>query len=204
MGPQAGVVLHVTGQVVMQQGRHRDHAPADHRPATTRRTPLAPAIYHAQRRRAAEPERRVPSSDTTAGAMAAMVALVSSPGPRPRRGKLHLPARSDAAGRCRRRHYRHPRRERSALLSESILRIRMPRPDPLPGDLPRPGRLTYHGLDYLQTSVQYTFVDGSSNFTGGAFSPLAWLLLITATVLVGRLWRLPPVWRRRRAATPTN
>jgi len=80
MGPQAGVVLHVTGQVVMQQGRHRDHAPADHRPATTRRTPLAPAIYHAQRRRAAEPERRVPSSDTTAGAMAAMVALVSSPG----------------------------------------------------------------------------------------------------------------------------
>ena len=80
----------------------------------------------------------------------------------------------------------------------------MPRPDPLPGDLPRPGRLTYDGLDYLQTSVQYTFVDGSSNFAGGAFSPLAWMLLITATVLVGRLWRLPSVWRRRRAATPTN
>ena len=80
-------------------------------------------------------------------------------------------------------------------MSESILRIRMPRPDPLPGD---------HGLDYLQTSVQYTFVDGSSNFAGGAFSPLAWMLLIIATVLVGRLWRLPSVWRRRRAATPTN
>jgi hypothetical protein len=50
--------------------------------------------------------------------------------------------------------------------------------------------------------VEYTFVDGSSNFTGGAFSPLACLLLISAAVIVGRLWRLPSVWRRRRAATP--
>jgi hypothetical protein len=50
--------------------------------------------------------------------------------------------------------------------------------------------------------VEYTFVDGSSNFTGGAFSPLAYLLLISAAVIVGRLWRLPSVWRRRRAATP--
>ena len=28
------------------------------------------------------------------------------------------------------------------------------------------------------------------------------LLLISAAVIVGRLWRLPSVWRRRRAATP--
>ena len=65
------------------------------------------------------------------------------------------------------------------------------------------GTFTWNGIGYLQTSVQYTFVDGSSHFAGGAFSPLAWLLLLIATVLVGRLWRLPSVWRRRRAATRT-
>ena len=64
------------------------------------------------------------------------------------------------------------------------------------------GAFIWNGIDYLQTSVEYTFVDGSSNFTGGAFSPLAYLLLISAAVIVGRLWRLPSVWRRRRAATP--
>src|SRR5664279_3637208 len=32
------------------------------------------------------------------------------------------------------------------------------------------GTLTWKGIDYLQTSVQYTFVHGSSNFAGGAFS----------------------------------
>jgi len=63
------------------------------------------------------------------------------------------------------------------------------------------GTFTWNGIDYLQTSVRYTFVDGSSHFAGGAFSPLAWLLWMIATVLVGRLWRLPSVWRRRRAAT---
>jgi hypothetical protein len=66
------------------------------------------------------------------------------------------------------------------------------------------GTFTWSGIDYLQTSVRYTFVNGSSEFVGGAFSPLAWLLWIIATVLVGRLWRLPSVWHRRRAATPTT
>jgi hypothetical protein len=61
------------------------------------------------------------------------------------------------------------------------------------------GTFTWHGIGYLQTSVQYTFVDGSSHFTGGALTPLAWLLGAIATVVVGRLWRLPSVWRRRRA-----
>jgi hypothetical protein len=72
----------------------------------------------------------------------------------------------------------------------------------LPSTHTSPARLIWNGIDCLQTSVEYTFVDGSSNFTGGAFSPLAYLLLISAAVIVGRLWRLPSVWRRRRAATP--
>ena len=65
------------------------------------------------------------------------------------------------------------------------------------------GTFTWTGIDYLQTSVGYTFVDGSSHFVGGAFSPLACLLLTIAALLVGRLWRLPSVWRRRRASTRT-
>jgi hypothetical protein len=62
------------------------------------------------------------------------------------------------------------------------------------------GTFTWRGIDYLQTSVRYTFVDGSGHFVGGAFSPLTWLLWIIGTVLVGRLWRLPSLWRRRRAS----
>ena len=60
------------------------------------------------------------------------------------------------------------------------------------------GTFTWNGVRYLQTAVHYTFVDGSNDFVGGAFSPLAWLVWVTATVLVGRLWRVPSVWRRRR------
>lgn len=62
------------------------------------------------------------------------------------------------------------------------------------------GSYSWSGIQYLQTSVHYTFVDGHASFNGGAFSPLTWLLWLIATVLVGRLWALPAVWRRRRAA----
>ena len=62
------------------------------------------------------------------------------------------------------------------------------------------GHFTWHGISYLQTPVKYTFANGSAEFAGGALSPLAWLLLIVAAALVGRLWRLPSAWRRRRSA----
>jgi hypothetical protein len=61
------------------------------------------------------------------------------------------------------------------------------------------GHFTWHRISYLQTPVKYTFANGSE-FAGGALSPLAWLLLIVAAALVGRLWRLPSVRRRRRSA----
>ena len=48
------------------------------------------------------------------------------------------------------------------------------------------GTFTWNGIDYLQASVEYTFIDGSSNFVGGVFSPSPAALVI-ATVLVGRL-----------------
>ena len=46
-------------------------------------------------------------------------------------------------------------------------------------------------------TVTYTFVDGSGTSVGGAWTPLAWALWIGATIVVGRLWRVVPMWRHR-------
>jgi hypothetical protein len=61
------------------------------------------------------------------------------------------------------------------------------------------GTFTWSGIHYVQASVTYTFVNGKGDYVGGAWTPLAWAIWIVATVLVGRLWRVVPVWRRRRA-----
>lgn len=61
------------------------------------------------------------------------------------------------------------------------------------------GTYTWSGIEYLQTEVTYTFVNGHGTYTGGAMAPLSWVLLIVGTVLVGRLWRAVPAWRRRAA-----
>ncbi|MDQ1463091.1 MAG: hypothetical protein QOC73_32 [Actinomycetota bacterium] len=60
------------------------------------------------------------------------------------------------------------------------------------------GTFTWSGIHYLQDTVTYTFADGKGSSVGGAWTPLAWALWIVATVLVGRLWRVASVWRRRR------
>jgi hypothetical protein len=59
------------------------------------------------------------------------------------------------------------------------------------------GTFTWEGIRYLQSSVTYTFVDGSWSSVGGAWTPLAWGIWLAATVLVGRLWRVASTWRRR-------
>ena len=61
------------------------------------------------------------------------------------------------------------------------------------------GTFTWSGIRYLQDTVTYTFVNGKGDFVGGAWTPMAWAIWIVATVLVGRLWRVVPLWRRRRA-----
>jgi hypothetical protein len=61
------------------------------------------------------------------------------------------------------------------------------------------GTFTWPGIRYLQDTVTYTFVDGDGDYVGGAWTPLAWAIWIIATVLVGRLWRVASMWRRRRA-----
>ena len=69
----------------------------------------------------------------------------------------------------------------------------------LAGDPTADGTFTWPGIDYLQTEVTYTVSGGEHSSTGGAFTPLTWALLVIGTVLVGRLWRAVPAWRRRRA-----
>ena len=59
------------------------------------------------------------------------------------------------------------------------------------------GTFRWHGIRYLQDTVTYTFVDGSGTSVGGAWTPLAWALWIGATIVVGRLWRVVPMWRHR-------
>lgn len=60
------------------------------------------------------------------------------------------------------------------------------------------GTYTWAGISHLQSAVTYTFVDGHGSSVGGAWTPLAYVLWLIATVLVGRLWRLVPMWRARR------
>jgi hypothetical protein len=59
------------------------------------------------------------------------------------------------------------------------------------------GTFTWSGIRYLQDTVTYTFANGKGSSVGGAMTPLAWALWIIATVLVGRLWRVVSLWRRR-------
>ncbi|MGZ4410201.1 MAG: hypothetical protein ACXVHL_36570 [Solirubrobacteraceae bacterium] len=61
------------------------------------------------------------------------------------------------------------------------------------------GTYTWGGISHLQSTVTYTFIHGHGTWTGGAFTPLFYILWIGATVLVGRLWRALPAWRRRHA-----
>jgi hypothetical protein len=66
------------------------------------------------------------------------------------------------------------------------------------------GTFTWPGIRYLQDTVTFTFVNGRGSSVGGAWTPLTWFIWIVGTVLVGRLWRLASMWRRRRATTTAS
>ena len=69
----------------------------------------------------------------------------------------------------------------------------------LAGNPSADGTFHWEGVSMLQTAVTYTVGDGEQSFVGGAFSPVAWALLVAGTVLVGRLWRLLPRYRAARS-----
>jgi len=54
------------------------------------------------------------------------------------------------------------------------------------------GSFSWNGIPYLLDDVAFTFLDGASTSVGGAWHPLAYILLILVSVLAGRLWRLRP------------
>ncbi|MCU1398902.1 MAG: hypothetical protein JWN62_2011 [Acidimicrobiales bacterium] len=66
------------------------------------------------------------------------------------------------------------------------------------------GTFTWHGIPYLQDAVTYTVANGERTSAGGAWTPLAWIIWIAATVAIGRLWRVVPIRRRSQPATATN
>ena len=67
----------------------------------------------------------------------------------------------------------------------------------LAGNPDADGTFTWPGIGYLQTEVTYTVSAGEHSFVGGAFTPLTYVLLAVGAILVGRLWRAIPAWRRR-------
>ncbi len=65
------------------------------------------------------------------------------------------------------------------------------------------GTYTWSGIAHVQTATTFTFDQGTmTSMTGGDWvtRPLPWIILLGGAILVGRLWRLLPVWRRRRIA----
>ncbi len=69
----------------------------------------------------------------------------------------------------------------------------------LAGNPDAEGSFTWPGIGYLQSEMTYTVADGEQTFVGGAFTPLTYVLLAVGAILVGRLWRLVPRWRRTRS-----
>ncbi len=59
------------------------------------------------------------------------------------------------------------------------------------------GTFSWAGVSWLQSAMTFTFTDGSASGTGGAWTPLTYVLWALATIGAGRLWRL----RRRPRAT---
>ena len=70
----------------------------------------------------------------------------------------------------------------------------------LAGNPDAEGSFTWPGIGYLQSEVTYTVADGQQSFVGGAFTPLTYVLLAVGAILVGRLWRVVPRWRRTRSS----
>jgi hypothetical protein len=61
------------------------------------------------------------------------------------------------------------------------------------------GTFTVPGITFLQSATFYSFSDGQSSMSGGAWTPACYVLMLAAVIVAGRLWRIRP--RGRSAAT---
>lgn len=65
------------------------------------------------------------------------------------------------------------------------------------------GTYFWPGVEFLQHGITYSYAGGQWTSTGGAWTPLTYVLWLAAVVAAGRLWRLPRLRRRRRTAVAT-
>jgi hypothetical protein len=61
------------------------------------------------------------------------------------------------------------------------------------------GTFRWPGIPYLSSYATVTFTHGHATTAGGAWTPLAYLAILAAGVIGGRLWRLPAAWHLWRA-----
>lgn len=59
------------------------------------------------------------------------------------------------------------------------------------------GTFAYEGLRYLQTATTFTAANGTVTQSGGALTPLAYLVMAAGAAYFGKLWRLRPRIQRR-------
>lgn len=66
------------------------------------------------------------------------------------------------------------------------------------------GTFTSEGVSYLQSPLTFTVDQGSVSHTGGAWTPIVYVVLFLGTVACGRLWRLLPIPPRPHRPQPVE
>ena len=56
----------------------------------------------------------------------------------------------------------------------------------------RPGTYTWSGVSYLQSPLTFTVDQGQVDHSGGAWTPIVYVIWLAGTIACGRLWRLLP------------
>ncbi|SEL86147.1 hypothetical protein [Streptacidiphilus jiangxiensis] len=57
---------------------------------------------------------------------------------------------------------------------------------------PADGTFSWGGVAWLQSSVTFAIHQGQATHTGGAWTPLVYILLVVGSIACGRLWRALP------------
>lgn len=66
------------------------------------------------------------------------------------------------------------------------------------------GGFTWSGVEYLQSPLVFTVDHGQVTHTGGAWTPMVYVLWLAGTIACGRLWRLLPPSSGRRQVPATG
>jgi predicted acyltransferase len=64
------------------------------------------------------------------------------------------------------------------------------------------GTFHWHGISYLISPETFIYRNGHVASSGGAWTPLVYVLMLLGTLIAGRIWRLLPVRSERRILNP--